>query len=88
MRKLLNRKIIEQNRKCAICKEDFTDYYDIRARPQGSQRTGRSVEDDDPDNVQAPHWCNREKGSAGNGCLTDPTVPLDGLNEQAAPIPP
>jgi hypothetical protein len=29
MRKLLNRKIVEQDRKCAICHEDFTDYNDI-----------------------------------------------------------
>jgi hypothetical protein len=26
MRKLLNRKIGEQYRKCAICREEFTDY--------------------------------------------------------------
>jgi hypothetical protein len=29
MRKLLNRKIIEQDRKCAICHEEFTGYGDI-----------------------------------------------------------
>jgi hypothetical protein len=29
MRKLLNRKIIEQDRKCAICHEEFTDYNDV-----------------------------------------------------------
>lgn len=29
MRKLLNRKIVEQDRRCAICHEDFTDYNDI-----------------------------------------------------------
>ena len=29
MRRLLNRKIVEQYRKCAICLEDFTDYNDI-----------------------------------------------------------
>jgi hypothetical protein len=29
MRKLLNRKIVEQDRKCAICHEEFTDYNDI-----------------------------------------------------------
>jgi hypothetical protein len=29
MRKLLNRKIVEQDRKCAICHEEFTDYGDI-----------------------------------------------------------
>lgn len=29
MRKLLNRKIIEQDGKCALCHEEFTDYNDI-----------------------------------------------------------
>jgi hypothetical protein len=29
MRKLLNRKIVEQDRKCALCHEEFTDYNDI-----------------------------------------------------------
>jgi hypothetical protein len=29
MRKLLNRKIIEQGRKCAICREEFTEYNDV-----------------------------------------------------------
>jgi hypothetical protein len=29
MRKLLNRKIVEQHRICAICCEEFTDYSDI-----------------------------------------------------------
>lgn len=29
MRKLLNRKIVEQDRKCAICHEEFTDYNDV-----------------------------------------------------------
>jgi hypothetical protein len=29
MRKLLNRKIVEQDRKCAICHEGFTDYNDV-----------------------------------------------------------
>jgi len=29
MRTLLKRKIIEQNMKCAICHEEFTDYNDI-----------------------------------------------------------
>jgi hypothetical protein len=26
MRKLLNRKIVEQDRKCTICREEFTNY--------------------------------------------------------------
>jgi len=29
MRKLLNRKIAEQNGKCAICDKEFTEYSDI-----------------------------------------------------------
>jgi hypothetical protein len=29
MRKLLNRKIIEQDKKCAICHQKFTDYNDV-----------------------------------------------------------
>jgi hypothetical protein len=29
MRKLLNRKIVEQDRKCAICHEELTDYNDV-----------------------------------------------------------
>src|SRR3974377_1796716 len=29
MRKLLNRKIVEQEGKCAICRESFTDYSEI-----------------------------------------------------------
>jgi len=29
MRKLLNRKIIEQNRICPICLKEFTDYNDV-----------------------------------------------------------
>jgi len=32
MRKLLNRKIVEQDRKCAICDEEFADYNDIVPR--------------------------------------------------------
>jgi hypothetical protein len=29
MRKLLKRKVVEQNRICAICHHEFTDYNDI-----------------------------------------------------------
>ena len=29
MRKLLNRKIVQQDRMCAICHEAFTDYNDV-----------------------------------------------------------
>lgn len=33
MRRLLNRKIVEQGRKCAICPEGFTNYNDIVPGP-------------------------------------------------------
>jgi len=29
MRKLLKRKVVEQNRICAICHQVFTDYHDV-----------------------------------------------------------
>jgi hypothetical protein len=44
MRRLLNRKIVEQDRICTICHEEFTDYNECRARPYRSQRDGRSLE--------------------------------------------
>jgi hypothetical protein len=66
MRKLLNRKIVEQGRKCAICHEGFTDYKDIvpdHRDPKGMGVLG-AWRDDHPDNIQATHyWCNGEKGS-------------------------
>ena len=64
MRKLLNRKIVEQDRKCAICHKEFTDFNDIvpdHIHPKGM---GGAWRDDHPDNIQAAHWwCNEEKGS-------------------------
>jgi len=64
MRKLLNRKIVEQNNACPICLEEFTDYSDVvpdHKRPKGM---GGAWRDDHPDNIQATHWwCNEEKGS-------------------------
>ena len=41
MRKLLNRKIVEQNRICGICHEEFTDYNDVvpdHKEPKGMGR--------------------------------------------------
>jgi hypothetical protein len=66
MRKLLNRKIVEQDRNCAICHEEFTDYNDIvsdhHKNPKGM---GGARRDDHPDNIQATHWwCNGGKGSS------------------------
>ena len=43
MRKLLNRKIVEQDRKCAICHEEFTDYNDVvpdHRNPKGMEERG------------------------------------------------
>lgn len=68
MKKLLNRKIAEQNGICAICEEPFTDYNDVvpdHIEPKGM---GGAWRDDHPDNIQAAHWwCNEEKGSTRMG---------------------
>jgi hypothetical protein len=64
MRKLLNRKIVEQGRKCATCHEEFTDYNDIVPDHKDPKGMGGAWRDDHPDNIQATHWwCNEEKGS-------------------------
>lgn len=64
MRRLLNRKIIEQDRRCGICKRLFTSYNDIvpdHVEPKGM---GSARRDDHPENIQAAHRkCNLEKGS-------------------------
>jgi hypothetical protein len=65
MRKLLNRKIVEQNKTCAICQVAFTSYIDVvpdHIHPRGM---GGAWRDDHPENIQAVHWwCNGEKGSS------------------------
>ena len=64
MRKLLNRKIVEQDRKCAICHKEFTDYNDVVPDHRNPKGMGGAWRDDHPDNIQATHfWCNEEKGS-------------------------
>jgi hypothetical protein len=64
MRKLLNLKIVEQGRKCAICHEEFTDCNDIVPDHKDPKGMGGARTDDHPDNIQAAHWwCNGEKGS-------------------------
>jgi hypothetical protein len=63
MRKLMNRKIVEQGGICPICHEEFTDYNDIVADHREPKGMGGAWRDDHPDNVQATHWwCNGEKG--------------------------
>lgn len=92
MRKLLNRKIVEQNRKCAICHEEFTDYNDVVPDHKDPKGMGGAWRDDHPDNIQAVHWwCNGEKGSSralsiGPGLtLTDTTGNGDFVIELAPP---
>ena len=64
MRKRLNRKIVEQNRQCAICQVAFTNYSDIVPDHIDPRGMGGSRRDDHPDNIQAAHfWCNGEKSS-------------------------
>ena len=64
MRKLLNRKIVEQNRQCAICEVAFTSYGDIVPDHIDPRGMGGPRRDDHPENIQAVHfWCNGEKGS-------------------------
>lgn len=64
MRKLLNRKIVEQGGICPVCHEEFTDYNDIVPDHKNPKRMGGAWRDDHPDNIQATHyWCNGEKGS-------------------------
>ena len=64
MRKLLDRKIVEQNRQCAICQVAFTNYSDIVPDHINPRGMGGSRRDDHPENIQGVHfWCNGEKGS-------------------------
>src|SRR5437879_4047234 len=64
MRKLLDRKIVEQDAKCGICHQPFTDYEDIVPDHIKSKGMGSARRDDHPDNIQAAHWtCNLAKGS-------------------------
>jgi hypothetical protein len=64
MRKLLKRKIVEQDKKCAICHEEFADYSDIVPDHRDPKGMGGAWRDDHPDNIRATHWwCNGDKGS-------------------------
>lgn len=64
MRKLLKRKVLEQGGRCAICREEFTDYNDIVPDHINPRGMGGAFRDDHPSNIQAVHyWCNSEKGS-------------------------
>jgi 5-methylcytosine-specific restriction endonuclease McrA len=64
MRHLLKRKIVEQNRRCALCGREFrrcADAVPDHIEPKGM---GGARRDDHPDNIQAVHRsCNLRKGS-------------------------
>ena len=65
MRKLLNRKIAEQNRQCAICEVAFASYNDIVPDHIDPRGMGGSRRDDHPENIQAVHfWCNGDTSSS------------------------
>ena len=65
MRKLLDRKIVEQNRQCAICQVAFTNYNDIVPDHIDPRGMGGSRRDDHPENIQAVHfWWSHRGGTA------------------------
>lgn len=57
MRKLFDRKIVEQGRECGLCHELFTDYHDVVPDHIDPKGMGGSWRDDHPDNIQAARWC-------------------------------
>jgi len=78
MRKLLNRKIVEQDKICAICHFEFTDYNDAVLDHENPKGMGGAWRDDHPSNVRAVHWwCNSEKGINEDGRVT--ADPMRGL---------
>ena len=82
MRKLLSRKIVEQDRKCAICHEEFTDYNDVVLDHKDPKGMGGPWRDDHPDNVRAAHWwCNGKKGSTR---VSRPQFQIEGEESKAA----
>ena len=68
MRKLLNKKILEQGGRCAFCHLEFADCADIVPDHRHPKGMGGARRDDHPENIQAVHWlCNSEKGSSRSG---------------------
>ena len=64
MRKLLNRKIVEQSGRCAICQKEFMEYSDIVPDHKHPKGMGGAWRDGHPENIQAVHrFCNSEKES-------------------------
>lgn len=64
MRRLLKRKVEEQENICGICDKPFMDARDIVPDHKEPKSFGGARRDDHPDNIQAAHSdCNLEKGS-------------------------
>jgi hypothetical protein len=63
MRKLLLVKVREQEGKCGICGESFTEIGEVVPDHRSPRGSGGAFRDDHPDNIQAAHsLCNGEKG--------------------------
>ena len=68
MRRLLNRKLVQQDSECALCRVKFTDYNDIVPDHINPRGMGGAWRDDHPDNIQAVHWwCNGDLNLASQG---------------------
>jgi len=64
MRRLLKKKIREQNCRCALCGREFRRFADAVADHIVPKGMGGAWRDDHPDNIQAVHrHCNLRKGS-------------------------
>jgi len=64
MRRILLRKIVEQDGFCGICHRLMTDMQDIVPDHKEPRGMGAARRDDHPENIQAAHsLCNLEKGS-------------------------
>jgi 5-methylcytosine-specific restriction endonuclease McrA len=64
MRRLLDKKIVEQKGLCGICGAAFEDYGDVTWDHIEPRRMGGAWRDDHPANIQAAHSaCNLAKGS-------------------------
>lgn len=89
--KRLPPKVAEQDRICAICHEEFTDYTDVVPDHRDPKGMG-AWRDDHPDNIQATHWwCNGEKAqpeSPNDGRLVSkPNIENRQNRSAAMPVP-
>jgi hypothetical protein len=64
MKRLLEKKIAEQQNRCFWCGEEFTDFRGVVPDHKEPRRMGGGFRDDSEDNICAAHVdCNTEKGS-------------------------